>query len=369
MTSAVEPQPTSTRLGYQPALDGLRAVAIALVVAYHFDVGIARGGWLGVNLFFMVSGLLITSLVVEERRRTGGMSVKRFYRRRVARLFPAYLALVAVVLAFAGTGMFGDRAEIRLGVLSSFTYTANWFGVSRGLGALGPFAHLWSLSVEEQFYLIWPLALIALLRHRTPERVGRILTVIVPVLFAVMCVRSLAWPNERNLYTGTDGQALPFLLIGCALALFLSSTTASSMPVAQWAKRWGAWCVVPLLPFLVFGQHANAHVYYYRGGLALVALCMLGILIAALVDSPVRRVMRAPALVWLGVRSYSVYLWHYPMVFVVPWIQRQVGVDFGHYGRVAVAVALTMALAMASYRFVEQPMRVRIAGARSPAAT
>jgi peptidoglycan/LPS O-acetylase OafA/YrhL len=96
---------------------------------------------------------------------------------------------------------------------------------------------------------------------------------------------------------------------------------------------------------------------------------MLGILLAALVDSPVRRAMSAPVLVWLGVRSYSVYLWHYPMVFVVPWMQRQLGVDFGHYGRAVVAAALTIMLAMASYRFVEQPMRARIAGARAPAVT
>jgi peptidoglycan/LPS O-acetylase OafA/YrhL len=297
------------------------------------------------------------------------MSVTNFYRRRVARLFPAYLALIAVVIAFAGTGMFGNRADIRLGVVSSFTYTANWFGVSRGLGALGPFAHLWSLSVEEQFYLLWPIALVALLRHRSPARVGRLLTFVVPVLFAVLCARSLIWPNERNLYTGTDGQALPFLLIGCALALFLGAGTAPSMPFAQWAKRWGAWCVLPLVPFVVFGEHGNAHVYYYRGGLAFVAVCMLGILLAALVDSPVRLAMSAPVLVWLGVRSYSIYLWHYPMVFVVPWMQRQLGVDFGHYGRAAVAAVLTIMLAMASYRFVEQPMRARIAGARTPAVT
>jgi peptidoglycan/LPS O-acetylase OafA/YrhL len=96
---------------------------------------------------------------------------------------------------------------------------------------------------------------------------------------------------------------------------------------------------------------------------------MLGVVMAALVDSPVRRAMSAPVLVWVGVRSYSIYLWHYPMVFVVPWMQRRVGVDFGHYGRAAIAAVLTFALAMASYRFVEQPMRVRIAGARKPAVT
>src|SRR5207249_4885989 len=140
--------PALPRLGYRPAFDGLRAIAITLVVPYHWlgdQTGIA-GGWLGVNLFFVVSGFLITRLLAEEHGRRHAIDAAGFYRRRAARLLPAYMTMLFVIIVLARvTTAFDPQSGIRVGAVSSFFYVANWAAISRGLGALGPSAHLWSL--------------------------------------------------------------------------------------------------------------------------------------------------------------------------------------------------------------------------------
>jgi peptidoglycan/LPS O-acetylase OafA/YrhL len=359
-------QAPSARLGYRPAFDGLRATAILLVVLYHFGVDPVSGGWLGVDLFFVLSGFLITRLIVQEFSATREFAPRRFYRRRVARLLPAYLALVAVVLVFANSGMFGNTTDIKRGIFASATLTANWFGIAKGVGALGPFAHLWSLSVEQQFYLVWPVVLVAALRRHAPARVGRGVAIAAVLVFVQLAIRSLLWPSERYLYVGSDGQPLGFLLIGCALGLVLATDhhALASSRIGRVARRWGVLFVVPIVPFVMFGEHSDKHFFYYRGALALIGGCMAVVLVACLVDSPVRRAMSIAPLVWIGVRSYGIYLWHYPMVVAVPWIDNRYHLHLGYAGRCALAGTATLLLAMASYRLVERPLRARLAGHR-----
>jgi peptidoglycan/LPS O-acetylase OafA/YrhL len=358
------------RLGHRPALDGLRAFAIAAVVPYHWGAGGhfgLGGGFLGVNLFFVLSGFLITRLLLEEHTRTDEISRGNFYRRRVARLLPGYLALLAVVIVLSRVApVFGSAASVRIGTLASVSYVANWVAATRGFGALGPFAHLWSLALEEQFYLLWPLVMIVALRGMAPRRLGHLAGLAAAVIFVQLAVRSLGSPNEMLLYLGTDGQGMAFLLLGCAAALtwavgpgFLATT------FGRFVQRFGGWAIVPILPFVVGFDH-NGHLFYYRGAFAVIGVCMVVLVLAALVDGPLSRALAWRPLVYLGQRSYSVYLWHYPVILMTNWVNDRYTMHWNLSIACVIAGCATLGLAELSFRVVERPMRRRLARPRLP---
>src|SRR3989442_13537110 len=203
------------RLGYRPALDGLRAVSVLAVMLHHS--GLLVGGWLGVDVFFALSGFLITTLLIEEHRRTGVIGLKRFYVRRALRLLPGLLALVIVVgvITIADPASV-DLAAILLRLAAVLFYVANW-AIMAGFG-LYPFAHTWSLAIEEQFYALWPLALLVLLRY------VRTRVVIVSIVGAGIAARIL-WRGVRVPggcvawgYQAVDAPA-DSLLVGCAFSI------------------------------------------------------------------------------------------------------------------------------------------------------
>jgi peptidoglycan/LPS O-acetylase OafA/YrhL len=356
------------RLGHRPALDGLRAFAIAAVVPYHWGAGGhfgLGGGFLGVNLFFVLSGFLITRLLLEEHTRTGGISRTYFYRRRIARLLPGYLALLGVVVVLSRLApIFGSADSVRSGTLASLSYVANWVAVGRGFGALGPFAHLWSLALEEQFYVLWPLVMIIALRRMPAQRLGRVAALAAGVIFVQLAVRSLGSPDEMRLYLGTDGQGMAFLLLGCAAALTFSigpdfvATTSG-----RFVERFGVWSLVPILPFAMGFDH-NGNLFYYRGVLALIGVCMVVLVLAALVDGPLSRVLACRPLVYLGQRSYSVYLWHYPVILMTNWVNDRYTLHWNLPVACVFAGCTTLVLAELSFRFVERPLRRRLARPR-----
>ena len=211
------------RLGHRPALDGLRAIAVLVVMAHHGYVLGFRGGSIGVDIFFVLSGFLITSLLLEEWDRTEGISFGKFYLRRVLRLLPALLLLLFFVEVYALGVLRGPRLwEMQKAILAVLFYASNWFSIARPDG-LGPLSHAWSLSIEEQFYLLWPPLLFLLLRSRL--RMSLIAAVIVLLAGAAAVHRAFVWTGPESLwriYNGLDTR-IDELLAGCGLAAALAA--------------------------------------------------------------------------------------------------------------------------------------------------
>ncbi|MDP1794463.1 MAG: acyltransferase [Acidimicrobiales bacterium] len=336
------------RLRYVPQLDGLRALAAGVVVLHHIPMQVGVGGYIGVDVFFVLSGFLITKILRSEVLETGAVSLREFYARRLRRLTPALILLALVVVqAYLVIGVAPDKDETALGGLLAVTYAGSWakaFGVS----TLGWLAHTWSLSVEEHFYLFWPL----LVRRFAKKSVDALL-VATGSLFALssaLWVTGVArgWSIERLAFA-PDTRAKD-ILAGCILALVLERGLAAKRPPA-WT---GAASLTLLAAWAVFVPQESA---LYRVGWPIV-LMAAAVAAWSLVSNDTSRVSRALAnrrLVWVGKRSYGIYLWHYPLTILNSAVVSSPGPV-----RLGVAVATTstaVALAAWSYRFVEQPLR------------
>ena len=344
--------PTNPRLGYRPALDGLRAVAVLLVMGHHTGklllpgTGLGRrllpGGFLGVDVFFVLSGFLITALLLE--RRGERSPVGAFYGRRALRLMPAVLALLAGVVGIAL--LEHERgAEIVRTLWTVPTYSANW-SVVAGTFPERHVAHLWSLSVEAQFYVVWPLLLLGALALGWSRR--RVLVAVGVLIVAVAVWRAILWePGYRwlSLYIRTDTRA-DALLIGAALALAPWERLVASSRLALAGAAALAAIVVCAMTV-----DPPSRVYYL--GLLTVVAALSAVTIASLLpgSGPLARGLARAPVVAIGRWSYSLYLWHFPMFVVVA----------DHAGswpaalRVLVAWTFAFVLAVFSYRFVERP--------------
>lgn len=363
---------TSTPPERLPGLDGLRALAIALVLAYHLFPGLAPGGFIGVDIFLVVSGYLITALLVHEHRTAGRIRLGRFWARRARRLLPALAVVVAVVCLTAAA--IGGDVLVGIGwqLLGVATFSANWVAIAQGssyLDGTSPelFRHAWSLAVEEQFYLLWPLALLVLLV--LPRRWLR---VTLPVVLAVLSAVGLAMlagdpgvdpaaASAAYLSTLTHGFGL---LLGAALALAIEPLGAPVSAAAAPRSRSGV-LVDAAAVLAVAGLAALALVLAidtaaaYRGGIASAAL-LTGALIVGLRHPASRTARIADAALprWLGERSYGLYLWHWPVLVLLaaalPAVDRG-GPEAWLLGLVALAISLV--LTALGYRYIEQPVR------------
>lgn len=338
------------RFRYLPQLDGVRALAVAAVVATHAELPFARGGGIGVDVFFVLSGYLITTLLLKEFDATGTISMRAFYVRRARRLLPALWAVAAFsAVAFAIVRPFGAHDTL-LGVLTSVLYVSCWFRAF-GVSELGWFGHTWSLSVEEHFYLLWP-PLVLLILRRGLAHVRRW----VLVVLAVMVAYRLAWtlagaPGARM--NGPDMRAEQ-LLAGCALAvLLMGGATAWS---ARWERLWTA------LVVLSIADLARTVVFPYAYGLrfsryaspelvALESVLIVGYLVVH-ASGRLSGVLSHPALVWLGRRSYAIYLWHSPLFGLLGFKGHPAAIRMAGRG---LAGILTLVAAWASFRWVESP--------------
>jgi len=361
------------RLPYRAGLDGLRALAVAGVFLYHANVSWMPGGFLGVDLFFVLSGYLITSLLLHEFESRGAINLVGFWVRRARRLFPAVAVVILFALLATLTIARDDLGRTRSDALSALIYMTNWHEIIASHSYFNEFGrpsllqHLWSLAVEEQFYVLWPLLLIAGLRwwHR------RGLIALTAALAAGSC--ALMWlsynPNgdPSALYYGTDTRAFT-LLIGALLAFAWPSvqaalarvraaaTAATGTLVPADTKLADAVGVSALIGVLVlFVRMQDYEPWLYRGGFLLMAV-LGAVLVAAAAqpDGSLGRALGARPLRWLGARSYGIYLWHWPILELT-----RPGVDVPLHGAVLIILqaAVTVAAAALSYRYVEMPIR------------
>ena len=338
--------PEPFNLGYRPALDGLRAVAVLAVLTYH--AGWIPGGFLGVDVFFTLSGFLITTLLCEEHARTGTISIPRFYVRRARRLLPAlvlFLLICGGTIFVAGPSAFWPTLGGNLlGVLS---YGANWLIIYwRGLGVFG---HTWSLAIEEQFYLAWPVLLLGLLRGARSRLIVTGLVTAAAGSLAWRLALALDGSSFARLYAATDTHA-DGLLLGAALAVWLQHRGVGGSPGRL--RRAGR--TIAALGLLGLFGAAPLMPGYALGVTALAACATGGIILDILAGgSWVTRWLELGWLVRIGWVSYGVYLWHFP-VFVQLGVIRQPGESAAPLGRTLLAWAVTFAIAGLSYWLVER---------------
>ncbi len=350
-------------LGYQPALDGLRAISVIGVLLYHADVAWIPGGFLGVEIFFVISGFLITSLLAEEWQNHGGIDKARFWYRRARRLLPALFAVIIATVVYSVLFLPDEVAKLRGDVIAALTYSTNWFLIFsqqsyfEAFGRPSPLRHLWSLAIEEQFYIVWPIVFGFLLR-KVGGQARRLFwplfggAAVSTVLMAVMFSPD---GDPSRVYYGTDTRAAGILL-GAALAC-IWTPWRSSRPAA--AKAGPLLEVVGLISLVLIGwfflNAGEFDPWLYRGGFAAISLVTV-ILIAVIVHPSVRLLSGALStrpFTFVGLRSYGLYLWHWP-VFVFLTADE---VGFDGNGLLALKFAITFALAELSYRFVEMPIR------------
>lgn len=364
-------------------LDGLRAVAVLLVVLFHlFPGSVLQSGFVGVDAFFVISGFLITSLLLRERAATGRIALGAFWARRARRLVPALAAVVTVCASAAW--LVGGDVLLGLGrqVLGAATFSYNWLAVASGAtyfsaGEPELFRNLWSLAVEEQFYLLWPLLLPLLLRARPrAARVGAAL--VFAGASAAWAIALLAGGGDlTRAYYGTDTHAFG-LLLGVALAFAIGPAAdarrmdasqrlrdAAAHPAASAASAWRTAAltlggVAALAGLVVVASWPGGEAAYPAVPLAASLLTAVVVAAAVVPGSPFGRALDMPPLRWIGERSYGIYLWHWPLVVLLTISLTGTIVDRAIPVRVGVAaLAVTLVAAAVSYRFIELPVRRR----------
>ena len=357
-----------SRLGYRPGIDGIRAVAILGVMVHHANIAKLIGGHVGVSVFFTLSGFLITTLLLEELSLTGRIDVVAFYVRRAARLLP----LLLVTLAVACTAMLvtfgsGGLAAIGWGGGSALVYCSNIVGIFKGdVPQFVAFGWAWSLSMEEQFYLLWPA--LVLLATRIRRAHGLLVAVsVLGVAFSLMQKWRMSFPHgawNGHLYTGPDTR-MDALLFGCLLSLWLqrragreraAPPSAGRLRLREWlAAASGMVGLVCILTTYHLGVVNKTWTYHW--GLPLVSLGTMGLILAALdaPRSPVGRLLSLPPLVRVGQISYGLYLWNFVLLFF--W-QHHTGRLLTH-AEAVVWFIVVVVLAEFSYRGLEKPVITR----------
>ena len=360
----------SARKPYLAGLDGLRAIAVAAVVLYHLFPATLRGGFIGVDVFFVISGFLITSLLIFEHAETGRISLKQFWTRRARRLLPALIATITVTCSVAL--LIGGDILVGLGrqVLGAATFSNNWVEVLSGTNyfdasSLHIFTNFWSLAVEEQFYAVWPFILVGILSITVATRryrVGLWASVTLATASAALMFLLFDEQSITRVYYGSDTHAFG-LMLGAALAFWGNARYANASargdkwPSARfkrpqilqgvgWMALVGIGTLAVLLPEL--------EAITYRSGLVLASLLAGAVVLAAVSrKGNLQRLLEIRWLKWIGVRSYGIYLWHWPLIVLC------------HYGLPQqaewmtpfIVVTASIIAAALSYRFLEQPIR------------
>jgi len=362
------PEPDDTgrgrapRLAYMPGVDGLRALAVAAVFAYHGGLSWLPGGFLGVDVFLVISGYLITSLLLVELQVTGGIDLVRFWLRRARRLLPAVLVMITVVLAVMSLLHPDEVGALRGAVVASLFYVTNWYQIFAHQSYFAQYArpsvfqHLWSLAVEEQFYLIWPPILAAGMLWFGKRRL--VYGVLVGLAASTVAAWVLYTPftDPSRIYYGTDTRAAG-LLIGVLMAFAWPATRlapARDRRAAVLLDVLGVAALAALFGLMTWLGEFDR--WLYQGGFLTVAVVTAVLLaVVAHPSSQLGRLFALPLLVWIGKRSYGIYLWHWPVIELT---RAHTDVPFGGPPLLVMQIALAVGIAELSYRYVEIPIRV-----------
>ncbi|MEY2627159.1 MAG: hypothetical protein RJB08_918 [Actinomycetota bacterium] len=358
-------QPPS--MGYVPALDGLRALAVIAVVLYHAKFSWMQGGFIGVEVFFVVSGFLITSLLLEEAEENHSVALKQFWFRRGRRLLPALFAMLVTVGAWAL--LFSDYkvGQLRHDFLSAVFYISNWWQIFfTDVPYFAPkdpplLRHLWSLAVEEQWYLLWPFAFIGLMRWRRSR--AKSAQTLVIASFVVMLLTAVLYsgsnPDRVNfLYLSTLTRSTGLMLGAAGALLWRPWTMTGKAKVAEIPEKTlslAATLSAAVLLLMALSLTVDG-AFLYRGGLAIVTIASLVVVAVAVHPNAigVRKILGSTPLVEVGKRSYGLYLWHWP-IFLFAGARESAG-------KFVFAMVVTVAVTEASYRFIEMPVRNGVIG-------
>src|ERR1700710_1204993 len=363
------PMPESITRGerYMPGLDGLRAIAVLAVIFFHLGFGWAPGGLLGVGIFFTLSGYLITDILLGQFMKKGAIHLRRLWLRRARRLLPALFLMLLIVIAWVTIFGPAQPDQFRKAVVSAIFYVNNWQQIAANVSYFARFApeqplnHLWSLSVEEQFYIFWPFILLIglkLIRDRQGKGLRPhlaiatlILAIASSILMAVMYHPSL---DPSRVYYGTDTRAAG-LLFGAALAMVWPSRRLSRRITPQARKTLDGVGVLGLLIIaIMIWRTGEFSQFLYRGGFVVLSLATVMVLMPlAHPACRLGKIVGAKPLRWIGVRSYGIYLWQTPVIVITS--------PQGHHGqsliRDILQVAAIFIIASLSWRFVEEPIR------------
>lgn len=386
-TSRARPDAAPARLAYLPGLDGLRAIAVVAVIVYHANHRWLEGGYLGVEVFFVISGYLITLLLLHEQRRTGTIRLGQFWARRARRLLPALFMVMTLVVVYVAAFYPEAREQSRGDVIAGLFYVSNWYQIWVGQGygageAFAPLRHLWSLAVEEQFYLVWPLVMTAILARRR-GRLGDIgirfmtaavlVTVVTAFLYrpgvVVACggeaTNGLWFLDERclnvneMLYLGSLSRSTG-LLLGAGFAMLWRPEMSSRSPIRERSRSFDLLGTLALAGLVVLMSQMHlirARIYnpwLFRGGFLVVGVLTLVVIAAAVHGRAVTGpLLGNPLFRWIGTRSYGLYLYHWPIFQI---IRKQANVLLTP-AQFAVAMVITVVVSEASYRVVERPIR------------
>ena len=358
-------------LPYLPGLDGVRAVAVVAVLLFHLPARLLPGGFLGVDVFFVLSGFLITTLLLAELEGTGRVRFGQFYLRRARRLLPALIAVLVVSTLLVLTVARDAAAVFRQDAIAALTYTTNWWYIFDArtyfelLGRPPLLQHLWSLGIEEQFYLVWPTVCFLVWRKWRRPGVGVVAlagALLGTAWMAVLASTSapLDPTNTARLYFGADTHAMT-VLTGAALAVVWRPNRlplripASAQVAITFA---GVASLAGLTAFFLWTSEASE--WLFRGGFLVVAVVTVPLLASA--SHPAGAfgaALGTPVLRWLGTRSYGIYLWHWPIFLVT---RPDLDIPLRGAWAAIVSLAATFMVAEASYRWIEMPVRRGVIG-------
>ncbi|MEH7305842.1 acyltransferase family protein [Neobacillus drentensis] len=355
--------PTVQNRRYLVGLDGLRGFAVLSVIFYHIGFPWASGGFLGVVVFFVLSGYLITDLIMTEWEQRRRIDLKNFWIRRARRLLPAMLAMLVIIIGWVSLFHHHLLETLQADALAALLYISNWWYIFHHQSYFNSFqspsllTHFWSLAVEEQYYLFWPLLLTFGLRFISKRSILFITLIIAGISALTMAILYHPGLDPSRVYYGTDTRAFS-LLIGSALALIWPSQKLAAnvpSPLRLVLNLVGTIALVGIL--LMVGLTNQYEPFLYRGGMVLLSIASM-LLVAVLVHpaNSISRVFNFKPLRWLGIRSYGIYLWQYPVLVLTTPAINTTGISIG---RVIFQLTCIIGLASLSWKFIENPIRQR----------
>ncbi len=357
------PAKRAGKLSYAPGLDGVRAIAVTAVVIFHLGATWLPGGFLGVDVFFVLSGFLITSILLTEFGNRGKIDVKHFYLRRARRLLPALYAMLATIVVVTAITTRGELHRLRGDVVAALTYCTNWTQIvwNRSyfdqLSRPSLMQHLWSLAVEEQFYVVWPLLLVLSILTRRLWATFAMTVALIAASSILMAALYTPGTDPKRVYYGTDTHIAP-MLVGALLGIVLVQRRRANRPEAGVAGR-TAMDVAAIGGLIGLAWACTAITYYstglYRGGYLLISIATLAVVLAATTAGTLTSAVLGWApFVWIGKRSYAIYLWHWPILMLT-----RPRVDVSWHGPPLIIAQLAVILIASdlSFRYLERPIR------------